>query len=364
MPSIVSVIIPVYNASPFLKQMLDSVLVQTLKDIEVICVDDGSSDNSCEIIEEYCTLDDRVRLIRQEHANAGMARNNGLQFASGEYLAFLDADDFFEPNMLSIAVKKAQEENSDVVVFRSDSYSNRSRKYTPITGSINSDLLPLNRPFSSMDIEINFFRVFTWWPWDKLFRADLIQQNNLQFQSLRTTNDLLFVCSAVLKATRVSIVDTILAHHRALDSDGSLSSSREKSWNNFYYALRALRQQLQDWSLYERFEQDYINYCLHFSLWHLSTIKGSAYHQLYSKLQGEWFGEFGISNRSSDYFYDDYEYQHYLKIMTLSSDEYLFYRIEQCIIDQDIMRNDLNDEIIRIRNEQAESQQLLKEANR
>ena len=358
----VSVIIPIYNAMPYLTQMMDSVCAQTLKDIEIICVDDGSTDNSCKVIEEYCAKDNRVRLIRQEHSNAGAARNNGLQFASGEYLAFLDADDFFSTEMLLTAYEKAQEDRSDIVVFRSDLYSNRSGDYKPMPGTICSDLLPSNQPFSPLEIEKNFFNVFVWWPWDKLYRADLIRQNNLRYQSLRTTNDLLFVCSAILKANRISVIDTILAHHRVLDSGESLSVSREKSWDNFYFALRGLLQQIKEWNLYDRLEQDFVNYCLHFSLWHLSTLKGLAYHKLYSKLVTEWFDEFGVSGRDSTYFYEEYEYEQYMKIVTMSSEEYLFARIEQSALEQDAVKNNLlnlNSELAKTKAQLNESQSII-----
>ena len=96
----VSVIIPVYNAAEFLGQGLDSLLNQTLHDIEIICVNDGSSDKSLEILKEYEKKDSRIKVIDQENQGAGAARNNGMAIAQGEYLSFLDADDFFEKNML------------------------------------------------------------------------------------------------------------------------------------------------------------------------------------------------------------------------------------------------------------------------
>ena len=107
----VSVILPVYNASDYLHQCMDSIVGQTLKDIEIICVDDGSTDNSLDILKEYEQKDKRVKVIQQKNAGAGAARNNGLSIATGEYLSFLDSDDFFEPDMLEKAYEKAKEEN-------------------------------------------------------------------------------------------------------------------------------------------------------------------------------------------------------------------------------------------------------------
>ena len=118
----VSVIVPVYNGEKYLVRCMDSIVGQTLKETEIICVDDGSSDRSPEILDEYARRDNRVRLISQRNAGAGAARNRGLSEAKGEYLSFLDADDFFEPDMLERAYRKAKEQKAQILVFGSDQY--------------------------------------------------------------------------------------------------------------------------------------------------------------------------------------------------------------------------------------------------
>ena len=96
----VSVILPVYNTEKYLRQCLESIEHQTLKEMEVFCVDDGSSDGSVEIIREYVEKDSRFHLLEQKNAGGGAARNHGMKEAKGEYLMFLDSDDFFEPCLL------------------------------------------------------------------------------------------------------------------------------------------------------------------------------------------------------------------------------------------------------------------------
>ena len=112
----VSVIVPVYNVAEYLGQCLDTILLQTLQDIEVICVDDGSTDNSLNILNTYAMFDERLKVIHQENAGAGPARNRGIKEATGDFLIFLDGDDFFHPEMLEKMVVKAEEDNSDVVI--------------------------------------------------------------------------------------------------------------------------------------------------------------------------------------------------------------------------------------------------------
>ena len=113
----VSVIIPVYNAENYLPMALESILKQTLTDIEVICVDDGSTDHSLQILEKYQKMDRRITILKQKNSYAGVARNYGMSVAKGKYLAFLDSDDYFVPEMLERAYRNGEEQGADVVIF-------------------------------------------------------------------------------------------------------------------------------------------------------------------------------------------------------------------------------------------------------
>ena len=94
----ISIIIPVYNTEKYLHECLDSVINQTLKDIEIICIDDGSADNSYQVLQGYADKDSRFVILQQENKGAGRARNNGLKNATGEFVAFLDSDDYYADN--------------------------------------------------------------------------------------------------------------------------------------------------------------------------------------------------------------------------------------------------------------------------
>ena len=110
----VSVIIPVYNAEKFINDTLDCVLGQTMREIEVICVDDGSRDNSLELLRARALTDDRLMVISQPNSGAGVARNNGLVHAKGEYISWLDSDDLFEKDMLQVAYDACKKQNADI----------------------------------------------------------------------------------------------------------------------------------------------------------------------------------------------------------------------------------------------------------
>ena len=125
----VSVVVPVYNAQAFLEQCLDSILGQTLEEIEIICVDDGSADESGDILEEYRKRDSRVAVYHQKNQYAGVARNLGLRYAKGKYVIFWDSDDFFEKEALELLYKKAEEDQADICICG-------ARKYNQETGMV------------------------------------------------------------------------------------------------------------------------------------------------------------------------------------------------------------------------------------
>jgi len=306
----VSVIIPVYNQEKYLRQCMDSVVAQTLRDIEIICVDDGSTDASLAILKEYEKSDSRVSVITQQNSGAGAARNRGLDVARGSYLSFLDSDDYFEPDMLETAYAAAEMEKADMTVFGSNQYREDLRQYFSVDWTIKRDELPPYRPMNYRTFTDNVFKVFVGWAWDKLFRADFVREQGLRFQELRTSNDMYFVFMATVLAGRIETVDRVLAHQRRSNPE-SLSNTRERSWDCFYRALMHLRDGLIEHGLYDELEQDYINYALHFSLWNYDTITGPKKRVLRDKLLGEWFDELGITGRDEGYFYDKYEYDEY-----------------------------------------------------
>ena len=337
---IVSVIIPVYNQEKYLEECLKSVCQQTLQNLEIICIDDGSTDSSLSILKEYQNQDSRIKVLSQQNGGAGTARNLGMKHASGTYLSFLDSDDCFVPAMLETMVTDIENNNSDVVVCRSDCFDTESKKVTPMPWSIREDLLPPKTVFNSKDIYKDFFELFVWWPWDKLFRKSFIDSLKIYYQNLRTTNDLFFVCASVLMAERISCIPDILVHQR-INLKTSLSSTREKSWDNFLSALTNLKEFIIEKNIYTQFQQDFINYCLNFSLWHLDTIKGHSYTDLYQALKEKWFYEFGITEHNREYYYCPENYDRMKEIMDKNPEDILFERIQRLEDERNLLAFDL-----------------------
>ena len=310
---VVSVIVPVYNVEQYLPQCLDSIVNQTLKNIEIICVNDSSTDNSLNILNHYAEKDPRIKVVTQPNGGAGAARNRGLSLAAGKYLSFLDSDDFFEPDMLELAYNKAVCDKADFVVFQSDQYYTDRKEFVSVPWTLREKEIPPYTPFNHRQMTDNIFKVFVGWAWDKLYDREFVEKNHLRFQEQRTSNDMLFVFSGVAVAKRISVVKKVLAHQRR-DAKDSLSKTRENSWHCFYDALSALRDRLKSEGLYDELEKDYINYALHFSLWNIRTLAEPTRSRLIEKMKAQWFSDLVIAGKPGDYFYNQKEFKEYERL--------------------------------------------------
>ncbi len=335
----VSVILPVYNCEKYLRQCLDTLTAQTLRDIEIICVNDGSTDGSSEILKEYAAKDMRILVINSENQGAGAARNLGINAACGKYLAFPDADDWFEPEMLSAAYKTAEASKAEITVFRSMQYDSNTGKTAPCGYSVRTDKLPLFRPFSARDMEDSVFRSFMGWAWDKLYRRSFVLNNGLKFQQQRTSNDMYFTFISLYKASRITVCDRYLYTQRR-NVSGSLSATREKSWECFYSALSALKAELTEMGIWDRYRPDFEDYALHSCLWNLNTLDDNEGMKLYDRLKTEWFKTLGIADAPVGWFREKEEYRQYLQIMR-ADDDYVTFRLARADFNNILLKSRL-----------------------
>ncbi|MBN1367312.1 MAG: glycosyltransferase [Dehalococcoidales bacterium] len=318
----VTVIIPIYNVEKYLRQCLKSIINQTLKDIEIICVNDGSTDKSAAILAEYAESDSRIKVIKQENKGAGSARCRGIEIAKGEYLSFLDSDDFFELNMLDKMYYNSKTKNTDITICRSKRYNNETNDYEPMNWSIKKSLLPEKDPFSYKDVLQYVFTFCIGWAWDKLYKTSFVKTNGLYFQNLTTANDAFFVFSSIVKANNISVIDDILICHR-INNNKSLSQIRYKSVDDVFIACVSLRDELKSMHIYKEVEQAFLNLVLNLCVWSINTIPSPVHEVLYYKLRNKYFKEFGIDQHPQDYFNKQSEYQQYLKIKNNYYSEYL-----------------------------------------
>lgn len=270
---LVSVIVPAYDVGAYIDQCLASIQDQTYSNIEIIVVDDGSTDDTLERVRTHAAEDARITVLTQENRYAGVARNHGLSHAKGEYVAFLDADDFFGSDMIEGMLARALETDADVAVCRSLFFDDVTEEVKPIDFCLL--FVDTAEVYSGEALRDVMFRFCVGWPWDKLFKTEFVRRHNLLFQDTRTTNDAYFVFMALMLAGRIAFSDKAYVLHRT-NNAGSLERTRSKSWANAVNAALAIKHGLEERGMYETFERSYLNWFLNFSLWNLETLEGEV----------------------------------------------------------------------------------------
>ena len=221
-----SIIIPVYNCEKTIRKCLDSIFIQKndLK-YEIIIVDDGSSDGTVEVVESVIAGRGNVKFIHQENAGAGAARNKALRYASGDYLLFIDGDDYISSNSLNILkIEMQKNEDLDVLIFMYRYYDEGScvfKKMSQRDAEVYNDVAFQNRVFSFEECP-QLHECITY-PWNKLFRRSFVEENNLTFSETVVHNDIFFNIASLARARRIRIIHDILYVHIINAKGGQLT---------------------------------------------------------------------------------------------------------------------------------------------
>lgn len=239
----VSVIVPTYNAEDYLPELIASLQAQTLEDIEMIFVDDGSKDNSGAIINDAMKEDSRISYYYQENAGAGAARNVGVNHARGKYFICLDSDDMYDSNMLQALYEAAEAQTADVVMcyYRMYNYWINEQKENE---GFRTERLPLMTAFSGKSIQ-GFCECFNPRPNNKLYRRKYIMDSKLRYGVTRIANDVFFGYSAMLLAERIVCLPQNLLTVRRYVNPNSITSTRKNYLEQSVWAV----EQLWDWAV-------------------------------------------------------------------------------------------------------------------
>lgn len=230
---LVSAIMPVYNSEEYLEKTLDSLVNQTLREIEIICVNDASTDNSLEIINEYKKKDKRIKVINNQiNMGAAVSRNTGLENASGKYVIFLDADDFFYPHMCKQSFETAENFKSDIVIFGYETYEadsyNENVPFFKIKKFKNKEITE-----QSQKVDLLYYVNLA--PWNKLVNREMLIRNNIKFQDIPNANDVYFSVTAMLSADKIMVLEDVLLKYY-LGNKGSLTSDKKRRKNHIVEA--------------------------------------------------------------------------------------------------------------------------------
>ncbi|MBQ3015192.1 MAG: glycosyltransferase [Clostridia bacterium] len=251
----VSIVIPIYNVEKYLRQCLDSVVNQTLEDIEIICVNDGSKDSSPEIIEEYVKKDKRVKAIHKENSGYGNSMNRGFDAATGEYIGIVESDDYAEPDMFEKLYNCAKENDLDACksgFFFYYSIPEEKNIPAPVASSVMcKKVFSPTDDFKSLREQIEFFNIKPT-IWSAIYRKDFIRENNIRFNETpgASFQDTSFNFKVWALAKRVKLMEECFLHYRQDNEASSINSSAKvfcvcdeyreiESFLNEHFELRA-----------------------------------------------------------------------------------------------------------------------------
>ena len=207
MEPVISVVIPAYNAAGCIGETLDNILSQTMRELEVIVVDDGSTDGTGALLEEYRRRDPRVRVLTVENGGPAAARNQGLPLARGRYLLFVDSDDRLEPDALAILREQTERDQPDMLIFgfyiRNIARGNTFSYFYPDTALRSTEEIREHFPGMYRHNVLNQV-------WNKLYATAFIRENGLTFPDYHYGEDRLFVLDSLKAATRVTVTGRCL----------------------------------------------------------------------------------------------------------------------------------------------------------
>lgn len=272
----ISVIIPVYNTEKELPKCLKSICDQTYKDLEIICIDDGSTDGSSQVLDEFSMKDNRIKVVHQKNGGESNARNTGLKMASGEYIAFCDCDDWIDTDMYEILARELNCENIDMVggswYKETDAYSQEIRNQLPVN----------NAAFTREELlkylyKRDSYRGFAYM-WNKLYKREILKDKFgkllLFHEDLRLGGDVLYLAEAALNIKKGKYIDRAFYHYYQRSESGCHTKDVDKlqDW------LKAYELVLQRFGE-ERIDDETIDYVKRFLAYHSSNAVEVAAEQ-------------------------------------------------------------------------------------
>lgn len=293
----VSVILCVYNEEKFIGKAIDSILNQTLDDFELIIINDGSTDNTLDIIKSYD--DERIKLINQANIGLGASRNKAMEKASGEYVAFLDGDDWFSEDALEIAYSEAKSKDTDISMFQIKYYDDE-------TGSISgNDWFDLNSFDESFDNRVfnpseckDFLFDLSVNACQKLYNNSFLKESDVKFVEGIYFEDMPFFFEIFLKAQRISIIRKYLYYHRK--HANSITDIIDCNYLDTVPAGQELMKRFIDNGFYEEYKFDLIAYKINGPKFALSEIVDECKGPLFDLIHKDY-----LEIRDSIY-YDDF----------------------------------------------------------
>lgn len=272
----ISIIIPVYNIKDYIEDCLTSVLNQDLANLEIILVNDGSTDGSQEICEAYSRKHSHIKLVNKQNGGLSDARNNGILRASGEYILFVDGDDLIAENTLgSLAEYTVTQGKPDIVLFDYVKYHQNQKRLEAVKRNILPAMLRRQKGTSILSFLLERDRNFQWFVWQGLYKRELLIKNELFFQVGRLYEDALWTPGALIHAWSIDYFQQYIYVYR-LEREGQITSEvHQKSLKDNIYVPIYWSEKLQEKDVDEKVKKLLMNsfitnYC--YAVWFLRFI--------------------------------------------------------------------------------------------
>lgn len=315
-----SIVIPCYNASNYVAESVSSAQSQTIDDIEIICVDDGSTDDTLGILEHIASQDSRIRIIIQANGGEGPARDAGLDAAGGDWLYFLDADDIMYPTLLEESIACGEREQSDIVIFKTTLLDDKTGEQRPCPWAFKREWIA-DDTFNPREYPKHIFDSFQNWVHNKIFRGDFVREHDLHMQHVHRTADLLFTCRALAEASHITLLDRPLYLYRMNNSQSAMNTSDQYPLD-FYQGFVALKQSLVAHGTWELYHDSFVNWALEGIAVNLRLSHNyEAYHTITETIVREGFQELDIINFAPGQAYLPHYYEQLRPLMEASLNE-------------------------------------------
>ncbi len=320
----ISFIVPAYNASAYITECIESILNQTLSEIEIICVDDGSTDATPEIIEEYAKYDKRITLLRQQNSYAGTARNKGIGVARGEYISFVDSDDKIDLDFGQKMYDEATRTNADVIASPLKAWYGK-KSFTKMSFWLVEKYLPSNLPFNYKDIPQHILTFTPGGPGGKFFNRKFIIDNDIKFLQIKRSEDFYFILYSIAVAERISVIKEPLYYYRQ-NNASSLESTKDNTPTLFWEANMLFKQKISALEHFDVIKQSYINNTLNRVAFNFNAVNSaSGFSQIFEEIKKVWHEELELDQHPREYFYDKNNYDYLVKLMEYDTClDYLF----------------------------------------
>lgn len=248
----ISIIVPVYNVAPYLTQCIESILNQNFKNYEVILVNDGSTDSSGSICNEYARKYPQIKVKHSLNEGAGPARNKGIEMATGKYIMFIDPDDWIEPNLLEEMYELMETHQSDLLLW-----SLQAMIYTQQGEFLRKSVIQAKdlNLVTKEQCEQSFIEIFQWndlllgVPWNKLYRTALITKYHIRFPNLRRRQDIIFNIDYYKCITSLITTSNVYSNYRVIDTRYS-NKVPQNYYDTSLYVYNYFKTTLEQWKLY------------------------------------------------------------------------------------------------------------------